>query len=79
MKIVGLFVATDSVHYGIKTVSYTESVLMKRHSLPFCERVNYLRLLAGIRQFKLYGPFNAVQVIVKPRFGIDEQGSGNSF
>ena len=79
MKIVRFLIFSDRVHDRIQPVADTEIVLVKRHTLPFCEGMNDLRLFSRVGKFKFNGTLNAVQIVVESRFGIDKKRRGDSF
>ena len=56
-----------------------EVVAVKRHVLPLCERLHYLRILAGKWDIEAYRALIAVQVVVEACLRLYEQRCGYAF
>ena len=79
VQVVQLFIAAYGVHIGIEAVAWVEVVAVKRHAFPLCERLHYLRILAGKWDIEAYRALIAVQVVVEACLRLYEQRCGYAF
>ena len=65
VQIIHLFIAADCIHICIYAFPRLKSIPKKRHTFPFCKRMDNLRPYIGICYVKAYRPFGSVKVIIK--------------
>ena len=78
VDIVGLFVAADRDHIRVESFTHGKTVFIQGIAFPFGEGVDDFRHLAGFLDIEGNRPLHAVQVVVEPGFGADEQRSGDA-
>ena len=78
VDIVKLLLTADSRHIRIKSLSLAVAVLRERHTLPFCERMDYLTV-RSVKESEPNGRLPAVQIIVKARALGNEERRADAF
>ena len=76
MDVVQLFIPADGVHIGVKAAAYRKIVALEGQTLPFCQRVDDLRLRAHSGDVEADGALIAVQIVVETGILRHKQGSG---
>ena len=77
VEVVQLLVPADGVHVGIQPLAHGKLVAVQGQPLPFCQRVDHLRVPPGIGNVKGHRPLHAVQVVVQAGGRLHEQGRGH--
>ena len=65
MEIVHFLIAADRVHIGYKSFANVEAVALERKALPFCQRMNDLRVGADVGNVERNGALITVEVIIE--------------
>ena len=78
VQVIGLFVGTDSVHIADQTATNGKVVAPECIALPFCERLNYLGILAYVWQVKSNRMLNAIEVVVHAGKRVNNQRSSDA-
>ena len=73
-----ILVAADGVHVGIEALSGVEIIAVERHALPLGERLDDLRLLAGLRNIEQDRALIAVEIIVQAAGLLQKQRRRNA-
>ena len=78
MQVIGLFVATDSVHIADQTATDGKVVAPECIALPLCERLDHLGVLAHVWQVKGNRMLDAIEVVVHAGKRVNNQRSGDA-
>ena len=78
MKIVGVLVASDRVHIGVKSLAVSEAVLAEGVALPLRERLNDLHVVIHALDVEGDRALDAVQGVVESALALDEERRGDA-
>ena len=78
MEVIHLFIAANGVHVGEQALANVELVALERQTLPLSQRVHHLCHAAHIGDVESHRTLETIEVIVKARLIINEQGSGDA-
>ena len=78
VQVIGLFVATDSVHVADQAAADGKVVAPECIAFPLCERLYHLGVLANVWQVKGNRMLDTIEVVVHAGKRINNQRSGDA-